>query len=469
MVDFLKIIKEYGDTDAFVIMDGENGFNVSYTRFYNELERCAFNLKKTFGNVNGRHIGIYVDTSYEYTVLLGAIMFSRGVAVPLNIRESSNNIVYEIKNADLDFIIVDDAHKSVLKDCADIMCINKRNLLDGEFVETGLSDFSDDEEDNIALIVYTSGTTGFPKGVVISVGNLFKNPKEMYDENVDIEKTRGLRIYDNFPFYHIGGINGWITRMEKGCTTYLSVNIGNVLSDLKKVRIDCASVIPTTLNLWEKAIKRGHIEKLGGVKLVATGGAPASINTVNTFLDNGIKYGQYYGMTESSGNITLNFDCAEHLKSVGRADKNVELTIVDGEICVSGDGIATGYYKHDIESKETFDGNILHTGDLGFVDDDGYVYITGRKKNLIILSSGENVSPEELEKELRESDNIIECKVFAENDRMCVQIYAESGKEGIVKQYIEELNRKLPIYKRIYKTIIQNDPLERTHSGKIKR
>ena len=469
MVDFLNIIKGYGDTDAFVVMDGDDSYSVSYSGFYKEIEICAFNLKKNIGEVKGRHIGLYVDTSHDYTALLSAIMFSRGVAVPLNIRESIDNIRYEIDNADLDVLIVDDMHKSMFEGCPDLKLVDKRDLLEGEFAKGVLSDFYDEEEGNAALIVYTSGTTGYPKGVVISAGNLFKYPKEMYDDSAEIETTRGLKVYDNFPFYHIGGINGWITRMEKGCTTYLSTNVGNVLSDLKNVRIDCASVIPATLNLWEKTIKRGHIEKLGGVKIVATGGAPANLDTVNTFLNNGIKYGQYYGMTESSGNITLNFDCAEHLKSVGRADKNVEITIVDGEICVSGPGVAKGYYKNDEESRETFKDNVLRTGDLGFIDDNGYVYITGRKKNLIILSGGENVSPEELEKELGKSDSIIECKVYADNDRICVQIYAESDKEEMVKQYVDELNKRLPIYKRIYRTFIQNEPLERTHSGKIKR
>lgn len=466
LVKFLKNIKENGTLTAFKILDGENSKEITFLQYYEEIEKCAYNLEKIVGNLKGKRIGIYCDSSYEYTILVCAIIFGRATAVPLNIRESLDNIVYEIENTELDAIIIDNDR---LQSNDGILEIQKEDVLSDEMGKADLKDFSEDEENIPSLIIYTSGTTGKPKGVVISAGNLFKYPKSMYDSNVQFAKTEGLKIYTNFPFYHIGGITSWITHFEEGCSTYLSVKTGNVLDDLKNESIDSAVVTPATLKLWKKAISRGHIERLGGAKLVVSAGAPVDIDTLDVFMQNGISYGQYYGMSESCGNISLNFDCKEHLKSVGRPAPMVDIIIDDGEICVKGPGVMKGYYNNEEETKEVLVGGVLHTGDLGYIDDDGYLYITGRKKNLIILSGGENVSPEELEKLLYKNGDIKECKVFEKNDRIRAAVYADESARDSIKEYISELNKTLPIYKRIYGTDFQNVEFEKTASGKIKR
>ena len=467
MIRFLEEVHKKDSITAFRILDGDNSYNVSYLECFNKIQQYAFNLKQIVGDLEGKRIGIYIDSSYEYTILLAAIMFSRAVAVPLNIHESIDNIKYEVENAELDCLVVE-------KDFTDaefstVTVIPKTTLFEDNGGKAVLVDFTDEEKATAVLMIYTSGTTGRPKGVVITVDNLFGFGKAMYDENAPFEKLEGLNVYTNFPFYHIGGINGWLIHFEHGCTTYLSVNAGNILSDLENESIDSAVVTPATLNLWKKSVARGHIERLGGAKLLVSAGAPVDINTVELFMEHGIGYGQYYGMSESCGNITLNFDCKNHIKSVGKADPNVEVSIIDGEICAKGPGIMQGYYKNEEETNNTIIDGVLHTGDLGYVDEDGYVYITGRKKNLIILSGGENVSPEELEKLLYKCNRIYECKVFAENDRICATIYTDKEFNDEVLEYINELNTSLPIFKRIYKKNIQNEPLEKTASGKIKR
>ena len=129
----------------------------------------------------------------------------------------------------------------------------------------------------------------------------------------------------------------------------------------------------------------------------------------------------------------------------------------------------SGYYNNQEETKKCLKDGVIHTGDLGYIDEDGYVYITGRKKNLIILSSGENVSPEELEKMLYHCDSIVECKVYESIDKIVAGVFAPEEFHEDIREYVSDMNKKLPLYKRIHKIEFTSQEFEKTASGKIKR
>ena len=128
-----------------------------------------------------------------------------------------------------------------------------------------------------------------------------------------------------------------------------------------------------------------------------------------------------------------------------------------------------GYYKNDEETNKILIDGYIHTGDLGYLDDDGYLFITGRKKNLIILSGGENVSPEELENYLYKNIKVLECKAYEKGDRIHVEIFAEESDQAEIKAYVAELNKHLPLYKRIYGIDFISNEYSKTSIGKIKR
>lgn len=470
MVELLKLMESYGDAPAFKNLDGENSYEVTYREYLNKMKACAYNLKNSFGDLTGKHIGIMADSNYEYTVLLGAILFSRGVLVPVNFLETPENIAAAIYKSDLDGFIVEDKYRD--KGPANIKIADKAEMLDVHNGSLELKDFTDEEKDNLAVIIFTSGTTSLSKGVMLSVNNLLGFVVEGHNDDYSEEEIAisGKRIYNVFPFYHVAGINGWLYRIEQGATTYLSADPKNVLSDLEGEQVDIGLVTPGILNLWRNCIKNGHIERLGGLKLALTGGAKPDIDVIKTFLENGIGFGQYYGMTETTGNITCNFDVINHMDSVGLPVDGCEVSIVDGEICVRYHGVMLGYYKDPEGTAEVLDENgLLHTGDLGYVADDGFMYITGRKKNLIILSSGENVSPEELEKLAGKCDKIKECLAFERDDRINLGVYCDSDSQEEVKAFVSELNKTLPIYKRIYHVEFRDTEFEKTELGKIKR
>ncbi len=468
MLDFIKIIEEFGNMTAFKSLAGKDSFELSYNEYLNEVSFCAYNLNRTFGDLRGRHIGLLCESNIDYTIIMLALVFSRAVVIPINSYESTDNISHIINDSETEAIIIDKEYQEKIS--IDVPQYNKATLLVHSNLMT-LTDFSEDEADNPLFIIYTSGTTSLSKGVVLTVANQFGVKKQIINSDFmgGPDALPGMKIYNNFPFYHVAGIVALLGTLECGCTLYLSANPKNILFDLDGESIDVGFATPAVLKLWKKAIKRGNTSRLGGLNLVATAGAKIDRETVDAFLNNGIRFCQFYGMTETGGNVTCNFDIGNHIESVGLPIPGVNLFIQDEEICISGQQIMQGYYNNPKETDKCLQGGVIHTGDLGYIDQDGYVYITGRKKNLIILSSGENVSPEELEKMLYKCDSIVECKVYESIDRIVAGVFAPKEYHEDIREYVSDLNKTLPLYKRIHNIEFTTEEFEKTASGKIKR
>lgn len=189
-------------------------------------------------------------------------------------------------------------------------------------------------------------------------------------------------------------------------------------------------------------------------------------------MEHGIYINQCYSMTELAGYGLLNVvQEGEHLRALGKPDGFCEVKLDEtGEICVRGGAVMLGYYKDPEATAEAIDKDgWLHSGDLARVDEDGFYYITGRKKNLIILDSGENVSPEELEKKLALCPAITECIVKEKDQKICAVIYCPEDKQEEVRAFVIEVNRSLPLYKRISAVEFTVEPLPRNALGKLLR
>ncbi len=469
MINYLKTIEKYSDTCFFKTLDCDVAVDKSYTEYLRDIRTCAYLLEKKIGNVDGRHIGIIAHSSYEYLVLFAAILFSRGVVVPINENETDDNMAYAVKNADVDCLIVANDPDRYEYDNVTVLLMDSLLARGGK--EKEVTDFSEDETDRLAIILHTSGTTSLSKGVELSVDNVFHDylrvlPKKYYD---NLKEAQGAKVYTNYPFYHLAGLLAWMSFSENGCTICYSKEPKNVLADLEKTVIDFAAVVPATLKLWMTCLKRDRMDRLGMVKHIISGGAIIEPDMVRFFKNHGITVGQYYGQTEAGGAVTCNFDMDEHIDSIGQAVKGAKISIVDGEICIDYWGNMQGYYNNPEETKECLRDGIIYSGDLGYIDDEGYVYITGRKKNLIILSGGENVSPEEIERKLYENPLVQECRVYEQNDSIYADIYAPGMDEDGVKCYVKEINQSMPIYKRIKHVQYKECELEKTSIGKIKR
>ncbi len=471
---WLRFIEEnYKDDIAFQYYKDAEVHQITYLQFVNDIRRFVCYLQKHEEIVEGKHFGILGRNSYHFLVCLYGVMVAGGVAVPLNIEESLDNISYQIDFADVSGVFSDgeyeklepdfyDKYASVLRDMEDYSnCNEYAELTEGADVE------------NLAMIMFTSGTTGRSKGVMMSQKNLFAPLKHFLETinsaegNISRNKPK---IFLVVPLYHMSGIGCALTWNTNGATLNICESPKYMYRDLRQLKSDSASVVPAILKMWSKDIKRGRSEKLGGIKNIACGAAAIDAQMLQEFRDNGISIYQAYGMTEMCGGGTANTSTdPAKLRSVGIPGAGSELRIEDGEICIRGDHVMLGYYKNDMETQAVMRDGWFHTGDLGYLDEDGYLYLTGRKKNLIILSSGENVSPEELEEILQLSPLILEVLVKAVNDKIAAKIYCKEQDQAAIEAYIEEMNKKLTFYKRITKVEFSTEPLAKTAAGKIVR
>lgn len=257
----------------------------------------------------------------------------------------------------------------------------------------------------------------------------------------------------------------WKTAEKQGKAKQLKKAIA-VSNALRKVGID-----------MRKTIFKQVLSAFGGnLEMLICGGAPLDEKLVNGFDNFGITVINGYGITECSPIVAITRDCWIKLGSVGLPIPTVHIKIEnpdengEGEILVKGDIVMMGYYKNPEMTAETMENGWFKTGDIGSVDEDGFVYVTGRKKNLILLDNGKNVYPEELEAVIGRIENVDEVIVYDENSLITAEIYTENpdAKEQIKKD-IQKFNKSIAGYKQIRKIKFRSVEFEKTTTKKIKR
>lgn len=216
------------------------------------------------------------------------------------------------------------------------------------------------------------------------------------------------------------------------------------------------------------------MEQLGGrLRIMVVGGAYIEPKLLRDFETWGITIVQGYGITECAPVISCNTDRYRKYASVGKVVTGSEVRIVEKEIWVRGPIVMKGYYKNPQETEQVFDGEWFKTGDLGYLDQDNWLYITGRKKNLIILPNGENVSPEELEQKMLRFPYVKEVVVSEKAGQIQAEVFLDQETEPKAEVKIQEdmmiLNKSLPNYKKIAKLVVREQEFEKTTTKKIKR
>ena len=484
--------ERFGD-ESFVIEYKKKQFvEHSYADFRRDCDSLGTWINERFPDrVHAAVIGL---TSYEYLVAWFGIQCGGNVSVPLDNSNNAERIADEINRSDSEIVFVDKNHENDIETFRELcpkvkyyIHIHKEYegalyLADILKEYEGRQPDRSSQENELAAILFTSGTTGKSKGVMLSNGNLIDNatcePDLGYHGN---KRMTVLPIHHVFCFTCDILCSLWYGR--KLCINDSLMRIIKNLKIFRPVDVTFVSMISASILNRMKQMAGEDGDKLAVGKevfgenfsIVYSGGAYLSPDIIKGFAEFGIEIAQGYGMTECSPRICSGVKNCPKPESVGEIVPGCEVRIVDGEIQVKSKSVMMGYYKDPEETANSIsEDGWLMTGDLGYKDDDGYLYITGRKKNLIILSNGENVSPEEIENRFSYFQPIKEIVVYDKAGVITAQVYPDPDCEcddirAVIQQKIDEVNDTFPAAKQIVNLIIRDKEFEKTASKKIIR
>lgn len=509
--NFSQLIEEKSkaapDQIAFQYIKHGKLESVAYLQFQQDIHALeAFLNRQGFHNTK---IALLGENSYEWILCYFAVVMDSNIIVPLDKEMSSEEIGALLAHSDAEVLISSDTYADIaeamlaqgkvsrtfhIADFPDYLNSGRQLIFSGDYIPGERNS----DENSVCSIIFTSGTTGKPKGVMLSQRGLMSDAVNSC-RNVYFTGASLLTLPLHHTFAFTAGV---LVMLVYGCTICISRSLRTFRSDLQIFKPRHMFLVPLFVEnlyktIWaaareqgkEKLLKRmvrfSHLtrkcgidlrkklfhsilEQFGGhLELVVSGGAPITQKYVDGLDDIGIQVLNGYGITECSPVIAVNRNRCFRRNSVGLPIKCCEVKIVGGEICAKGPNIMLGYYRGETMTKEVIQDGWFKTGDLGYIDGDGFLYITGRKKSLIILSNGENISPEELEDKIQGMDPVNEVLVYAESGKIAAEIFGEN--EAAVRECIKAINQELPAYKRIQKIKFRDTEFEKTNTKKIKR
>ncbi|MDX9784077.1 MAG: AMP-binding protein [Spirochaetia bacterium] len=518
--------------------------SLSYSQAYEKIQKIAVYLR-ALGLEKDEKIALTGKNSPEWAVAYLAILEAGAVVVPIDYQISMDETKNLIKASDATILFVDEEKAAELRS----FCKGFKKIISlyraGEDYIYGLQSAEDANppeaqplnESSLAAILFTSGTTGIPKGVMLSHGNLVSDC---------FLAQANLTVYPTDVFYALLPIHHSYTMLAvfiEAISTGAEIVFGKkmvvkqILKDLKEAKVTMFLGVPLLFNKLLNGILKGVKEKgalvfglisflmgvsgaikkifkvnpgkkifhsildkasLSTIRICISGGGPLAPSVFKKYNELGIDFIQGYGLTETSPILTLN--PKEHYKvdSVGKIIPQVQMKILKpnedgiGEIAVKGPMVMKGYYKMPEETAEVFtqDG-WFKTGDLGYMDEEDYVYLTGRAKNLIVTEGGKNVYPEEIENRFQlyveidqilvkgyhekadESVELIEALIYPEQEWLKkladTEAAAYKAAEARMEAIVDEVNQKLLPYQKIMRIQVLRKPLEMTTTKKVKR
>ena len=378
---------------------------------YNQLYKDAMAISRTVEalDLKGKHVALIGTTTYQWITSYFGVTSSASVAVPIDAQLPADAICELLNRADVEMLVFDEIRRDVVaavkNSCPQIkhiVSMQAEEEAEGilswkQLVEANQGEYDTEiDPEKLCTILFTSGTTGKSKGVMLSHKNLVENAICL-----DMKIPVGTVSMTLLPINHVYCLTMDIIKgIYIGVTSCINDSIMHVQKNLKLFQPEIVLLVPLVIeSIYAKLKAAGNLipkkviakQAFGGnLKTIVSGGAYLNPDYVEKFAEYGITILQGYGMTECSPVISTNLEWDNRKGSVGKLLPNCEGKIVDEEIWIKGSSVMMGYYKMPEETAETLEDGWLKTGDLGYIDEDNYVYITGRKKNLIILANGEN-------------------------------------------------------------------------------
>lgn len=488
-----KVKREKGDGKKETVVEDR-----SYRQLLEDSERFSAALSGL--GEQGSHVAIVGDSSYAWIVSYYGTVNSGSVAVPLDANLPAEELCELIDRADVTVLVYDKARAETAEmakekcpklkyriatgqaDAGVELC--KEAILFETLLEKNAPGFSySPKPEELATIMFTSGTTGKSKGVMLTHRNLAENATAQ-----DMGFEPGMVLLSVLPIHHAYCLSMDILKgTSLGVVICINDSLLRVLKNIKLFEPNIILMVPLMIETFAKKLEETDWlpapiikAKVFGKQLhtICSGGAYLNPDYLKRFEKYGIRILQGYGMTECSPVISSNLPAEQKAGSVGKKMPNCEVKVVEEELWVKGTSVMQGYYKMPEETAETLEDGWLKTGDLGYVDEDGFLFLTGRKKNLIITPNGENVSPEELENKIgsarlvqeilvREKDGVIEAEIFPDME------YASKKKikdaEAEIRKIVDDYNDKAPLYKRVTSVKLRDTEFEKNTTKKIKR
>lgn len=504
-----RAFRLYRTNRAYCYFKGRNLFEKTFEDLYIDTKKVEEFLREK--DLLGKHIGIMGRTSYEWISLFYGVINSGSTAVLFANEMSPSEVVQKLQFADVACFVSDPDNQTEIEVAMEkeIQCYSFEEV----FAEREWK--KKENECTIipnacSVMVFTSGTTMNAKAVMLSNENILQNAMSANSEFGFTQEDSSLSL---LPVSHMFEITAnIICSVYYGATLYINQSIKYFRKNLSAFRPTVLIVVPQILDALHKAIyrtaKKEHkllllkgmigvsqalyrigidirkviLEKIfpeiTQVRIMICGGAYIDPEKLLFFNKLGIQVFQGYGITECSPIVALNTPSENHYQSVGKPISCCKVKIKDREILVSGANVMLGYYKAEELTKKAFDGEWFKTGDEGYFDDQGYLHLTGRKDNLLVLNDGENVCPDHIEAMLNDIEGVKESFVSEKDGMLAAALFPDSDYFGTKEkaQIEEELNRKIikmnrsqPRHMQIANISISEQEFSKTVTRKIKR
>ncbi len=488
-----------------------NGQTLSYRDVLALAGRYAERLPAAAGD----RVALYAENRPEWVYAFYAAWLQAAIPVPVDVFSTAADLAYILSDAQPTALFTSRDKEPVAREALAKAGVTTRLLLLDDLPADAAGPvpvFPSPDSAALAAILYTSGTTGNPKGVMITYGNLRANI-EAITVGVPIF-TPADRLLAFLPFHHILPLVGTlILPLSVGATTAIAASLKpeDLAACMQANRVTIIIGVPRFWTLLRKGIrekiaaagalprllfalaarlrsprlsrllfKKIHARFGGCVKFMISGGAPLDVDVLRDFQTLGFELLEGFGMTEAAPMIT--FPRPGHVRNgaCGQALPGEEIRLVDHEITVRGPNVSPGYYHKPDETAEAFRDGWLYTGDLGTLDPDGYLFITGRRKELIVLSNGKKFNPFEIESKLLAlAPDLKDVAVLLKDDALHALVVPDIGRyrengvtaldEAIRWDVIDKYNRHAPPYKRVTRFTVLRDELPKTRLGKLKR
>ncbi len=554
-------IQQYSKNIAFRIKDKKEKVvkykDITYAQFGQQIKQLGTGLLKL--GLKGKRIAIIGKNCYEWVLSYVSILGGIGIVVPLDKGLQEPEIESCMERSYADAIIFEQEYLENMQNIAKnnktktnlFICMNQiteasKNIFEKlnatlisleEVIKQGIEEIKKKNTEydeltvnpnELASIIFTSGTTSMSKAVMLSNENIASNiyalqsVEKVYDTDVNLAFL---------PFHHTFGSTAQLFFLSAGVMNVFCDGLRHIQSNLKEYKVSIFVCVPLLLEAMYKKImaevdKQGKtglikvmtrvtrilrklgidirrkvfkpiLEQLGGnIRFVISGASAIDKKVAKGFDDFGILTVQGYGLTETSPVLTAENEKCVKFGSVGVPLKNVEIAIDEpnkqgiGEIIAKGPNVMLGYYENEEATNEVIEekegDRWFHTGDLGYLDKDGFLFITGRKKNVIVLKNGKNIYPEEIEQLVNNLAYVAESMVFGmpKADDLLLSVKIVYQKEYVEQKYpnmtkeelknmiwkdIKQINSTLPNYKHMKNLIITDEPMIKTTTAKIKR